>query len=178
MLKEHSHDTLCVRAFLISVRTSPPMACSYPTLIFRDRLFLVVCAFASVLFASGGYLRWKKIGKITAKRKHPQDAQPHQRCVKGDLGFSPTSRNRAVFSLEKIARFAERVPHGIACNSLVSFCSQLCFDRCRFVINKNFSKNNSSFPVRQKGSSATVLWKHGKAGCGIGNLSYKPKTSV
>ena len=75
----------------------------------------------------------------------------------GGLGFSPTSKNRAVFSPEKIVRFAERVPHGIACNSLVSFCSQLCFDRCRFVINKNFSKNNSSFPVRQKGSSATVL---------------------
>ena len=112
------------------------------------------------------------------KKKRPQDAQPHQRCVMGDLGFSPTSRSRTVFSSEKIARFAERVPHGIACNSLVSFCSQLCFDRCRFVINKNFSKNNSSFPVRQKGSSATVLWKHGKAGCGIGNLSYKPKTSV
>lgn len=33
----------------------------------------------------------------------------------GGLGFSPTSRKRAVFSPEKIARFAERVPRGIAC---------------------------------------------------------------
>ena len=59
---------------------------------------------------------------MSVKKKRPQDAQPHQRCVMGDLGFSPTSRNRAVFSLEKIARFAERVPHGIACryNAYVS----------------------------------------------------------
>ena len=127
---------------------------------------------------TGRSQKGKFAGTIITKWKRPQDAQLHQRCVMGDLGFSPTSRNRTIFSREKIVRFAERVPHGIACNSLVSFCSQLCFDRCRFVINKNFSKNNSSFPVRQKGSSATVLWKHGKAGCGIGNLSYKPKTSV
>ena len=52
---------------------------------------------------------------MSAKKKRPQDVQPHQRCVMGDLGFSPTSRNWAFFSLEKIARFAERVPHGIAC---------------------------------------------------------------
>ena len=52
---------------------------------------------------------------MTVKKKRPQDAQPHQRCVMGDLGFSPTSRNRAIFSEEKTARFAERVPHGIAC---------------------------------------------------------------
>ena len=54
-------------------------------------------------------------GKMIVKRKRPQDAQPHQQCVMGDLGFSPTSKNRAVFSSEKIARFAERVPCGIAC---------------------------------------------------------------
>ena len=52
---------------------------------------------------------------MSVKKKRPQDAQPHQRCVMGDLGFSPTSKNRAVFSPEKNARFDERVPHGIAC---------------------------------------------------------------
>ena len=57
----------------------------------------------------------KIAGTVTVKKKRPQDAQPHQRCVMGDLGFSPTSRNRTIFSPEKIARFAERVPHGIAC---------------------------------------------------------------
>ena len=50
------------------------------------------------------------------KKKHPQDGQPHQQCVMGDLGFSPTSRNRAVFSPEKISRFAERVSRVIACH--------------------------------------------------------------
>ena len=101
---------------------------------FRDRLFLVVCAFARVLFTSRFRRNTSSIF-TPVKRKRPQDGQPHQRCVKGDLGFSPTSRNRAVFSPEKIARFAERVPHGIACNSLVAFCSCIYFSRCHFVLN-------------------------------------------
>ena len=61
-------------------------------------------------------------GQLSVKKKRPQDAQPHQRCVMGDLGFSPTSRNRAIFSEEKTARFAERVPHGIACHFLKEGC--------------------------------------------------------
>ena len=56
---------------------------------------------------------------MSVKKKLPQDAQPHQRCVMGDLGFSPTSRNRGV--PEKIAQFAERVPHGIACPNIIHF---------------------------------------------------------
>ena len=59
---------------------------------------------------------------MSVKKKRPQDAQPHQQCVTGDLGFSPTSRNRAIFSEEKTARFAERVPHGIACHFLKEGC--------------------------------------------------------
>ena len=119
--------------------------------------------YEKTVLLNGRYYEEPKKEAWSARKKLPSKEsvrKMHSRtngALWGIWGSPQTSKNRAVFLSGENRPVSERVPHGIACNSLVSFCSQLCFDRCRFVINKNFSKNNSSFPVRQKGSSATVL---------------------